>query len=153
MAKLLVSILTFAVLTAGQTGAKPNFTGEWKMNAAKSDFGVVPPPTSITRSIKHDEPALTIVETQNGALGEQSATRKYVTDGTPTTFESQGVSVPSSAKWVDNTLVVVSSVEAVGLSFNDKMTLSPDGKTLTSVVHITSPMGDVDMTVVFDREK
>jgi hypothetical protein len=81
------------------------------------------------------------------------AWRKYVTDGTPTTFESQGTTVSTSAKWMDNALVVVSNVEAVGLSFNDNMTLSADGKTMTSVVRITSPQGDVEMTVVFDRHK
>ena len=50
-------------------------------------------------------------------------------------------------------LVIVSNVEAIGLSFNDKMTVSPDGKTMTSVVHVSSPQGDIDVTIVFDREK
>ena len=86
-------------------------------------------------------------------MGDQSATRKYVTDGTPTTFEAQGTTIPTSAKWVDDSLVIVSDVEAIGLSFNDKMTVSPDGKTLTSVVHVSSPQGDIDVTIVFDREK
>jgi hypothetical protein len=152
MTKLLPFVVV-AVLAGSQPAAKPNFTGEWKMNAAKSNFGLLPPPTTLTRSIKHDEPTLTIVEQQVGALGEQSTTRKYVTDGTPTTFETQGATVPSSAKWEESALLVVSTVEALGLSFSDKMTLSSDGKTLTSVVHITSPQGDADMTVVFDREK
>jgi hypothetical protein len=61
--------------------------------------------------------------------------------------------VPSSAKWVDAALVVVSTVEALGLSFNDKITRSANGNTLTSVVRVSSPHGDLDMTVVFDREK
>jgi hypothetical protein len=153
MANLLMSLLAAVVLVTSQTGPKPNFTGEWKVNLTKSNFGALPPPTSLTRSITHDEPKLTIVEQQVGALGEQSATRTYVTDGTPTTFEAQGATVPTSATWQDNTLLVVSSVEAIGLTFNDRMTLSPDGKTLTSVVHISSPQGDVEMTVVFEREK
>jgi uncharacterized protein (DUF2342 family) len=152
MGNLFLSLLAVAVL-AGSQPAKPNFTGEWAMNAAKSSFGAIPPPTSLTRSIKHDEPALAIVEKQEGALGDPTTTRKYVTDGTPTTFESQGTTVSTSAKWMDNALVVVSNVEAVGLSFNDNMTLSADGKTMTSVVRITSPQGDVEMTVVFDRQK
>jgi hypothetical protein len=152
MSSILLSLLV-ALLTSGQPAAKPNFTGEWKMNAAKSNFGAFPPPTSLTRSIKHDEPTLVIVENQVSALGDQSATRKYVTDGTPTTFEAQGATVPTSAKWMDASLVVVSTVEAMGLSFNDQMTLSPDGKTLTSVVRISSPQGDVEMTVVFERDK
>ena len=153
MAKLLVSLLAFVAITGNQPAGKPNFTGEWTFNAAKSNFGAVPPPTVLTRSIKHDEPNLTIVENQVGALGEQLATRKYVTDGTPTSFETQGTTVPTSAKWDGTTLLIVSTVEALGLSFNDKMSLSADGKTLTSVVRISSPQGDVEMTVLFDRAK
>ena len=151
MTKLLLSAIALSLLL-GQS-AKPNFTGEWTLNTAQSNFGALPAPTTLTRSIKHEEPALTIVEYQLGALGEQSATRKYLTDGTPTTFESQGVTVPSSAKWENNALVVVSNVEAIGLSFNDRMTLSPDGRTRTSVVRISSPQGDADMTVVFERKQ
>ena len=35
---------------------KPNFSGDWKLNAAKSNFGPIPPPTSYTRKIAHAEP-------------------------------------------------------------------------------------------------
>jgi hypothetical protein len=153
MTNTLFSLVALAIVLAGQPAAKPNFTGEWRMNVAKSTFGALPAPTTLTRSITHDEPNLTIVEYQIGALGEQSATRKYVTDGRQVTFETQGVTVPTSATWADAALLVVSSVEAMGLTFNDRMTLSPDGKTMTSVVRISSPQGDADMTVVFEREK
>jgi hypothetical protein len=153
MANLLISVVVAAALVSGQAAAKPNFTGEWTMNAARSNFGAFPAPTTLTRTIKHDEPSITIIEHQVAAMGEQSATRKYVTDGTPTTFEAQGTTVPTSAKWAENALLVVSSVEALGMSFNDRMTLSADGKTMTSVVRISSPQGEVEMTVVFDRAK
>jgi hypothetical protein len=148
----LAVLLSFVLLAAAQPATRPNFTGEWKMNAEKSNFGALPPPTVLTRSIVHEEPSLTIVEHQVGAMGEQKQTRKYLTDGTPTTFDAQGTSVSSSAKWSDNTLVVVSNVDAVGLTFNDTMTLSPDGKTMTSVVHVASPQGDIDLTVVFEKQ-
>ena len=72
----------------------------------------------------------------HGPCGYASTTRKYVTDGTPTTFDAQGAEVNSSAKWDENTLVVNSKVDAIGIAFNDKMTLSPDGQTLVSSIHI-----------------
>jgi hypothetical protein len=152
MTRLLLSAFALSLIL-GQSPAKPDFTGEWTMNAARSNFGGLPAPTTLTRSIKHDEPALTIVEYQMGVLGEQSATRKYSTDGSPTSFESQGVTVSTSAKWEENALIVVSNVEAAGLEFHDRMTLSPDRQTLTSVVRISSPQGEADMTVVFERKK
>ena len=36
--------------------------------------------------------------------------------------------------------------------FTDRMSLSPDGKTLTSKVQITSSQGGGDVTIVFDRQ-
>jgi hypothetical protein len=148
---LLTLVLALA-LVGGQTSAKPNFAGEWKMNAAKSNFGVLPPPDSMTRSITHAEPALTIVEKQQSAMGDQNTTRKYTTDGSPISFEVNGATVKGSAKWAGATLEVESYVEMIGTTFADKMTLSPDGKTLTSQVHISSPQGDIDITVVFDKQ-
>src|SRR5262245_16085251 len=114
-------------LAGGQSSVKPNFSGEWKINLAKSDFGVLPPPASMSRTITHAEPALTIVEAQRSDLGEQNTTRKYVTDGTETIFNANGADVKGSAVWTENTLVVVSKVDAVGLTFNDTMSLSADG--------------------------
>jgi hypothetical protein len=152
MVTLLASLVALTLLAPAQPAAKPNFSGEWKMNVEKSNFGPLPPPTSITRSIAHAEPALTIEEHQLSAMGEQKQTRKYVTDGTAMTFESQGATVNSSASWSDNALVVISKVDVVGLTFNDTMTLSADGKTMTSAVKIASPQGEVDVTVVFDKQ-
>lgn len=152
MVQLITTVVVVMLAAMAQPAAKPNFSGQWKMNAARSDFGVLPPPTSITRAITHAEPDLTIDEEQESPLGNQQATRKYKTDGSPSSFDASGATVSTSATWADDVLVVKSAVDAVGLTFNDRMTLSPDGKTLTSQVHITSPMGDVDITVVFEKQ-
>jgi hypothetical protein len=152
MNNIIGTLLALALVTAGQPAVKPNFSGEWKINLAKSDFGMVPPPASMSRTITHAEPALTIVEEQRSDMGDQNTTRKYVTDGTEMNFEAMGTLVKSSAVWIENTLIVVSKVDAIGATFNDKMSLSADGKTLTSRVHITSPQGEVDLTIVFDRQ-
>lgn len=148
---LIAVLLSFVVVATGQA-AKPDFSGEWKMNAAKSNFGPLPPPSVMNRSISHKEPALTIVEEQQSAMGDQKTTRKYVTDGSEITFEVQGMSVPSTASWQERALVFVSRVDAAGLTITDRMTLAADGKSLTSAVHIASPQGDADITVVFDKQ-
>jgi hypothetical protein len=149
---VLAVLLVLGLVGGGQGAAKPNFSGEWKMNAAKSSFGVLPPPDSMSRSITHAEPSLAIVEKQQSAMGDQHTTRKYTTDGSPTTFDVNGAIVKGTAKWAGATLEVTSDVEMIGATFVDKMTLSADGKTLTSQVHITSPQGDVDITVVFEKQ-
>ena len=150
----LVSLAFGLFLASGVLDAqsKPNFTGDWKMNIVKSDFGAAPAPDSMTRKIVHAEPALTIDEEQATPIGPQRTTRKYVTDGTESTFQASGADVRTSAKWDGNVLVAVTTVDVVGLIYNDRMTLSADGKTLTSVVRLQTSQGPLDLTVVFDKQ-
>ena len=61
------------------------------------------------------------------------------TDGKESTFTTSGAEVKATAKWEGNALVIVSSVPVVGIAYNDRMTLSPDGKLLTSVVRRIPP--------------
>lgn len=148
--RALIACLLFASPAAA--AEQPNFSGDWKMNAAKSTFGPLPAPTSITRKITHAEPSLTIVEDQTSDMGVQNTTRKYTTDGKEMTFESQGAHVTSSAVWDGSVLVVVSTVAEIGVQFTDRMSLSEDAKTLISSIRITSAQGDLDLKVVFDRQ-
>ena len=152
--KAAFSALFALTLLAGTAAAadKPNFSGDWKMNAAKSNFGPIPGPTSIVRKVTHAEPSLSIVEEQQGDQGTQVTTRKYTTDGKDMTFESSGAMVRGTAVWDGNTLVLTSVVDAIGVTFTDKMSLSADGRTLTSAVHIASAQGDLDLVVVFDKQ-
>lgn len=141
-------------LAAASTSAqqKPNFSGNWKMNQVKSDFGPAPAPDTFTRKIVHAEPSITIDEVQGSPLGEQATSRKMTTDGKEGTFEVSGAQVKATAKWDGDALVVVSSVPAIGISYNDRMSLSPDGKLLTSVVKLESPDGALDIKVVFEKQ-
>ena len=142
-------MLTVAIVDAQ---SKPDFSGDWKMNLVKSDFGAAPAPDTMTRKIVHAEPSLTIDEEQATPIGPQRTTRKYVTDGTESTFEAGGAAVRTSAKWDGNVLVAVTTVDVVGLVYNDRMSLSADGKTLTSAVKLTTPQGPLDVTVVFEKQ-
>ena len=54
--------------------------------------------------------------------------------------------------WESNTLVLTSVVDAISVTFTDRMSISEDGRTLTSAVHITSAQGDLDIVVVFDKQ-
>jgi hypothetical protein len=153
MKATLSALVALALLASSSAAAdKPNFSGEWKMNAVKSNFGPVPAPTSFVRKVTHAEPSLVIVEEQQGDLGTQNTTRKLTTDGKEMSFESNGAPVTGSAVWEGNALIVTSTVDAIGVRFTDRMTMSEDGRTLTSVVHVASPQGEIDITVVFDRQ-
>lgn len=153
MKATLCALFAFTVLAGPMAAAdKPNFSGDWKMNAAKSNFGPIPGPTSIVRKVTHAEPSLAIVEEQQSDLGAQVTTRKYTTDGKDMSFESGGAVVRGTAVWERNTLILTSIVDAISATFTDRMSLSEDGRTLTSAVHIASAQGDLDLVVVFDKQ-
>jgi hypothetical protein len=50
-----LALLTLA-LGLVQAQAKTDFSGTWKLNAGKSDFGPMPPPDSMTEKITHADP-------------------------------------------------------------------------------------------------
>ena len=98
MKSICIAFLTLAALTATASAAdKPNFSGDWKLNAAKSNMGPLPAPTSYIRKVTHAEPSITIEDTQVGtALGDQHDTRTYTTDGKEIAYQANGADVKSS---------------------------------------------------------
>jgi len=122
------------------------------MNPAKSNYGGFPAPASMVRKIKLAEPSLVIVEDQSGGPTDGTTTRKYTTDGKSSAFEINGTPILGSATWDGAAIIVNTIVEGVGLSFKDRMSLSADGKELTSVVQIESQQGPAEVTIVFDRQ-
>jgi len=141
-----------AVSSVSPAADRPNFSGEWKMNPAKSNYSGFPAPASMVRKIKLDELSLVIVEDQSGGPSDGTTTRKYTTDGKPSAFEINGTAIVGSAAWDGAAMIVNTGVESVGLTFKDRMSLSADGKELTSVVQIASQQGPAELTIVFDRQ-
>jgi hypothetical protein len=43
-------------------------------------------------------------------------------------------------------------MQGVDLTIKDKIVLSDDGKTLTDSVHIELPQGELDLTLVFEKQ-
>ena len=149
-----LAILTIAAAAADKPKAsdKPNYSGEWKMNLTTSNFGQFPPPNSFVRNIRHADPALNIVEDQAAGGAESTTTRKMTTDGKPAALELNGYPAVCSAVWDGKDIVATTNMESAGVKFTDRMSLSADGKTLTSKVQITSSQGGGDVTIVFDRQ-
>lgn len=158
MRKPASAIALFGILLiAGvrQAQAAPNFSGDWKMNIAKSDFGPVPAPEILTRAIKHNDPVLEISTHQKGARGEVNSELKYTTDGKPCVNKVQGGEAKGTAKWNGPNLVIDSEREFQGTPITSKetWTLSDGGKTLTIVNHVSVPQqGDFDIKYVFDKQ-
>jgi hypothetical protein len=147
-------VAVVAISTTSAAADKPNFSGEWKMNVARSTFGSTPPLTSYTRKVTHAEPSLTVQDDQRGGvLGDVTFTIKYTTDGKKTTYDLNGLGMEATAKWDGDAMVTTSADTAgFGVTTRARWTLSGDGNTLTLVFHADSPAGAQDVTYVFDRQ-
>ena len=91
--------------------AKPNFSGTWKLNAGKSNFGPMPAPEARTDKITHQDPDLKDSFTQSGPMGDVTAEMKYSTDGKETTSTVRGNQIKSTAKWEGDELAFRVGVE------------------------------------------
>lgn len=159
MKRSLFAALVIMTIAAGAAAAdkpkasdKPDYSGEWKMNPATSSFGQFPPPNSFVRKIVHLDPTLSITEDQSAGGAQTTTTRTMTTDGKPATLELNGYAAACSAVWDGKDIIATTKMDSVGLKFTDRMSLSADGKTLTSKVQISSSQGDGDLTIVFDRQ-
>jgi hypothetical protein len=125
------------------------------MNIAKSDFGPIPVPEMLTRSIKHADPSLEYTTHQKGAQGDITTHLKYTTDGKPCVNTVNGSEAKGTAKWQGDGLVIDSTREVQGIQLSSKetWTLSGDGKTLTIASHITVPQqGEFDLRLVLEKQ-
>jgi hypothetical protein len=147
-------LLTILALAALPMLAAPNLSGTWKMNASKCDFGPMPAPDSLTRTITHDDPNLKLVTKQSGANGDMETTATYTTDGKESSNDMRGNTVKSIAKWDGDTLVVESKGKFGDndVTITEKWTLSDGGKTLTILRHFATSMGEVDVKLVMDKQ-
>lgn len=134
--------------------AIPNFTGDWKLNAAKSEFGQFPAPENYTQKATHQDPSLKVatkMSTQNGDMEFESV---YATDGKETTNTFGPGSMKSVAKWEGDVLTIQTKGQFGDseVTIVDKWECSADGKTLTIRRHFTSSQGEMDQKMVLDKQ-
>ncbi len=144
----LSSLLSVAALAA------PNFTGEWKLNASKSDFGPMPAPEKLLMKVDHKEPAITVQNEQTTQQGEMKTEQTYSTDGKENKNKNRNSEMISKLKWEGEALTIDSKLDFQGneVSLKDNWTLSSDGKVLTIKRKIVAPQGEFETVQVLDKQ-
>jgi hypothetical protein len=134
--------------------ATPNFTGTWKLNLAKSDFGRTPAPESLVDKIEHKDAAITLNSTRVEQGATDAITLNLTTDGKENTNKVHGAEVKTKLKWEGAALLLDSAITLEGgsVSLKDKWTLSADGKTLTITRHYSGPEGEADVTYLLEKQ-
>lgn len=138
MKRLLLFVTVMALAVAGTVfaQAKPDFSGTWVLDTAKSDqMGGGPgggrggPAGPMT--IKQTAGELTTEQKR----GEQTMTSTYKLDGSESVNKTMRGESKSTAKWDANKLVVKTAMETPNGTFESTSTysLSADGKELTIV--------------------
>jgi hypothetical protein len=137
-------------------GSHPDLSGTWNLDIAKSNFGQGQAPASEVDTITESGDSMKIVSAQKGGMmGDMNTTETFTTDGQPSTWPGMGDSkVTGTAHWDAGKLVVnaKTSFQGADVTIADTYSLSPDGKTLTSVAHIATSMGNFDTTEVYDKQ-
>lgn len=133
---------------------KTDYSGTWKLNVAKSDFGMLPGPTSRTDVITHKDPSITNHVTLDGEQGKADYTLNYSTDGKEVTNTVGDRVSKSTAKWDGNNLVFNTKLKFgdADVDIVSTWVLAADGKTLTISAHISSSMGDTDQKLTFEKQ-
>jgi hypothetical protein len=148
-------LLTAALLLASSAFAAPNLTGEWKLNLAKSQYGLMPAPVEVTRKIKHEGISLSMSTHQQSSQRETTTDLKYTTDGKVCINKVTNGEAKGTAHWDGDALIIESSQQngPTEIKSRETWTLAPDGKTLTILTHLTIPQqGEIDVKQVFEKQ-
>lgn len=153
---LITSGLALLIAASQVQAAPPDFSGDWKLNVAKSDWGPAQgqAPEVMTRKVKHADPSLAYTTYQKGPQGEVNTEIKYTTDGKETINKTPLGDAKGTAKWDGDKLIIESTREAQGVTIQSKeaWALSDGGKVLTINNHLTFPQGEFDIKIVFDKQ-
>lgn len=148
---LTMTTVLAALAIATAATAKPNFSGTWLLNKAKSNYGPVSPPKRMERKIVHEDPTLKMIIVQANDEGEKTLNQEYRTDGSESVNKVGSREITSTAKW-DGQVLVISS-ERGEFAQSERWTLSDDGRVLTVVNRIKSHEGNFEVTVVMDKQE
>lgn len=151
---LLVSFAACLALCAAEA-SKPDFSGNWKMNAARSDFGPLPRPLDYERKIDHNEPIIQMTVRQATAMGEQTINQVLRTDGKEITNKYPNGEAKTVGKWIGRELQFTTTRQVAGgdATTIETWSLSQDGKTLTSVTSMQTPRGAFQIKLVLDKQR
>src|SRR5262245_35773389 len=146
---ILLACTVILICAAANAQTRPDVSGTWKMNSAKSHFANQAL-TALTIKFVQKDSSLAETLTLGGDDGERSLDLKYTTDGKEGVNQIGDESARTTAAWEKDVLVI--EWKGDGRSLRRRITLSGDGKTITMTVHHSDPGGsESDDTVVLER--
>ncbi len=154
MRRLLIVLLV--LLTPAFAADRPNFSGFWKLNVEKSDFGPQTPPHSAEYVVRHIGATLSFNYSQDGNTTRVDITPDNEERITGTTEET---ATWTRAHWSDGVLVLESRERkrfgtqgATGTTWTSTWALSADKQELIITRTLRSGGEEAAQKVVYDRQ-
>ncbi len=129
---------------------KPDITGTWQLDVAKSNFGDKTTPSSMTLTVSQEKKMIRISQTSTTPNDERTVETECRTDGR---FHPVQGPVGGSVrcKWEGATLISEKELSDGHSKLEMRLTVSPDRATATEQLHITNTSGAGDNTLVWKR--
>jgi hypothetical protein len=152
---LLLGILLLSSVAIAQD--KPNLSGKWVLDTAKSDFGELPAPESQTNIIEHKDTDIKLTQTIRGQAvpgGEASSERRYTTDRKEISNKVGQQEVKSTCKWDGNQLVIDTKLETPSGTtvIKDSWELTGGGKQMVVTRNFKGPQGERTQKLYFNKQ-
>src|SRR5579872_5393943 len=153
MRRCLIVCTTLALPLLAADAAKPDFSGDWKMNAEKSSFGQLPRPLAYERHIEHKDPVIRMVARQSTQMGDQTVVTTMRTDGVESVNGTRTGDVKTVGRWDGRELELTTTkpIDGGDAVTVERWSLSADGKTLVSTTHVKTPRGIFDVKMVMEK--
>ena len=156
MVRHLRSLVIVLLATACVAAETPNFSGIWKLDSSKSDFGPQTAPQSAEYVVRHIGSTVAFNYTQDG----KTVRVDLIPDNQErVTSSNEETAVWTRAYFSGNVLVIESrerrrygTQAAIGAGWSSRWSLSPDSAQLIIERKIHTPDGEVAQHVVFTRQ-
>ncbi len=127
---------------------RPNFTGTWKLNVAKSEMGGRPV-TELTVVVEHKDPSFKFTSSGVADGNNFDQEEEITTDNKPSQGENGTV---STAHWEGPVLVIeVKSAEGDVLE-SGRLSMSDDGKTIVREGLHKGPEGEQKLHEIYEKQ-
>ena len=149
---LIVSIVIMVGIGLRPVNAAPNFSGTWRLDVDKSDFGVKTAPKAQMNAV-----VLNIKQTASKLSIERSTgeVATYNLDGSESvnTLPGGGQS-KTTVNWSGDTLAgtTISQLNGVDVKMTDVRMLSSDGKEMVVKLTMQMPSGERKQALVYTRQ-
>ncbi|MBI5848371.1 MAG: hypothetical protein HZB31_10570 [Nitrospirae bacterium] len=156
MKRVAAFILFVSLLFSGSAFAlgRPDFSGTWTLNMAKSDMGKNQSSTLSTAKVTIVIKQTPAVLATTRIVGERSETATHKLDGGESVNMAGGKEIRSTCRWEGSTLItksVMSTEHGTGES-TFVQSLSADGRVMTIDTTIKTPNGVRKMQLIYDKQ-